>query len=274
MSYRSIYAAERGRRPDFDALDANETNGFAGHDAARETMEHDRDRARTLQTRLYAENLRSLLIVLQAPDAGGKDGAARYLASALDPRSLTVHAFERPTPQESAHDFLWRVHAVAPARGRIAIFNRSHYEDVLVPRAHGAISPKDAAKRLRRIVDFEKLLAQNGTAIVKLYLHVSPDEQLRRLEARLDDPLKQWKVDPADYAERERWPAYRSAYEDAIAATNRRRAPWFVIPANHKWFRNLAVTRIVIETLDAMDPAIPPPSANIAELRRRYHAGA
>ncbi|HEX3549874.1 MAG TPA: PPK2 family polyphosphate kinase [Candidatus Elarobacter sp.] len=271
MSFRSAYAVERGQRPDLEAIDAGDTGDFADEDAACETIARDRDRLRTLQRRLYAERRRSLLIVLQAPDAGGKDGAARHLATAVDPRGVAVHAFSVPTPEEAAHDFLWRVHKAVPAHGQIAVFNRSHYEDVLVPRVHGTLPDGEIAKRLKRIVDFEKLLAQNGTTIVKCYLHVTRAEQLRRLEARLDDPEKRWKVDPDDYIERARWDDYRAAYEDAIERTNRRRAPWFVIPANHKWFRNVVVTRIAIETLEAMDPQVPEPLADVEALRRRFH---
>ncbi len=261
MSYTSTYRVERKRPVRLDAFDASATGEFADHDAARQTMSRDVDRLRTLHTRLFAEKRRALLIVLQSVDAGGKDGLVRHLFAALNPRAATTHAFEPPTPEEAAHDFLWRVHRVVPAYGNVAVFNRSHYEDVLVPRVHGTLDRDALAKRTRRIVGFEKLLVQNGTTILKFFLHISPDEQLCRFEARIDDPDKQWKVDPDDYAERARWPAFRRAYEDLITTTNRKRAPWFVVPANHKWFRNLVATRIAIETLEALDPHAPPPAA-------------
>ncbi len=271
MSYSSTYRVERGKRARLEDVDARDTGAFADHEAARPAMERDCERLRTLQTRLRAEGRRALLVVFQAVDAGGKDGAVRHVMSALDPRGARAHAFEPPTPLEAAHDFLWRVHAQAPALGEIVLFNRSHYEDVLVPSAHGTL-PKDAvAKRLRRIEEFEKNLVQAGTVIRKFYLHVTPDEQLRRFEARLDDPDKRWKADPRDLEERALWSAYRAAYEAAIACTSRRRAPWFIVPANAKWFRNLVVTRIIVETLEELDPCAPEPAFDVQAMRRALH---
>ncbi len=185
-----------------------------------------------------------------------------------------MHAFKVPTAEEAAHDFLWRAHAATPARGHIAVFNRSHYEDVLVTRVHGLVPEDVWRKRYDRINEFEKNLAQAGTHIVKFFLHVSADEQLRRFKKRLDDPQSWWKLSESDYAERARWDDYRKAYEDALERCSTKRAPWYVIPANHKWFRNLAVARIVADTLDDLDLQLPKPAADIDAVRRAYEAAA
>ena len=215
-----------------------------------------------------------MLIVLQALDAGGKDGTVRHVFRAFNPQGASVHPFKVPTPEEAAHDFLWRAHAAAPARGHIAIFNRSHYEDVLVARVHGLVPEKVWRKRYDRINDFEKNLAQAGTHILKFFLHISPAEQLRRFKARLDDPEKWWKLDETDYAERKHWNDYRKAYEDVLERCSTKRAPWYVIPADHKWFRNLAVARIVADTLEELDPKLPEPAADLDAIRREYEAAA
>jgi PPK2 family polyphosphate:nucleotide phosphotransferase len=271
VSYRSKFAVEPGKRVHLDRIDPAETGKHASEDEARAAIDKDTERLAELQYRLYAENRRSVLIVLQAPDAGGKDGTVRHVFRAFNPQGASVHAFKVPTAEEAAHDFLWRVHAAAPAGGRIAIFNRSHYEDVLVPRVHGTVPRETIEKRYDRINDFEKNLVQAGTHVLKFYLHIGKDEQLRRFAARLDDPHRRWKISESDYTEREHWDEYRRAYEDALERTSTNRAPWFVIPANHKWFRNLAVARIVAEALDELDPQFPPPAVNIDEMRRRYH---
>ena len=274
MNYRRKFVVEPGSRVRLDAIDPAFTGGHGSEEQARAEIADDLARLTKLQYRLYAENQRSVLIVLQAPDAGGKDGTVRHVFGALNPQGASVHAFKVPTAEEAAHDFLWRIHAVTPARGRIAIFNRSHYEDVLVPHVHGTVPKETIAKRYDRINDFEKNLAQAGTLIMKFYLHISADEQLRRFEARLTDARKQWKISEADYAERAYRDDYRKAFEDALERTSTRRAPWFVIPANHKWFRNLAVARIVSEALDDFDMQYPKPSVDLDEIRRKYHEAA
>ncbi|HYW54947.1 MAG TPA: PPK2 family polyphosphate kinase, partial [Dongiaceae bacterium] len=184
----------------------------------------------------------------------------------------SVHAFKEPTRLEAAHDFLWRVHAAAPPRGHIAIFNRSHYEDVLVPRVHRTVAHETIAKRFDRINEFEKNLVQAGTHILKFYLHIGKDEQLKRFKARLDDPQRRWKISESDYTERKHWDDYRKAYEDVLERTSTHRAPWFVIPANHKWFRNLAVARIVADAMDDLHPQMPKPTVDVDAIRREYHA--
>jgi PPK2 family polyphosphate:nucleotide phosphotransferase len=213
-----------------------------------------------LQDRLYAESARSLLVVLQALDAGGKDGTVKHVFRGLNPQGVHVTQFKQPTPQELAHDFLWRVHKTTPARGLIGIFNRSHYEDVLVVRVHCLVPEPVWRARYGHINAFEALLAGDAsTRVVKIYLHISRDEQARRLRERLRRPDKRWKFHPGDVEERNRWDDYMAAYEDAITRTSTEHAPWYVVPADHKWFRNWAVSRIVLETLEDMDPRYPQP---------------
>jgi len=274
VSFRKEFVVEPGSRCRLDAIDPAYTGKHGSEEAAQDAIAGDLARLAKLQFRLYAENRRSLLIVLQAPDAGGKDGTVRHVFGALNPQGASVHAFKVPTAEEAAHDFLWRIHAATPGRGQIAIFNRSHYEDVLVPRVHHTLPKETIVKRYDRINEFEKNLTQAGTVILKFYLHISPDEQLRRFEQRLEDPHKQWKISDADYAERAYWDDYRKAFEDAFEQTSTKRAPWFVIPANHKWFRNLAVARIVTDALDELDMKFPEPSVDIEEMRAKYHAAA
>jgi PPK2 family polyphosphate:nucleotide phosphotransferase len=190
----------------------------------------------------------------------------------MNPQGARVRGFKAPTHEEAAHDFLWRIHNATPAKGEVVIFNRSHYEDVLVVRVHKLV-PKDVwSERYDLINEFERNLIKNGTHILKFYLHISEDEQLSRFKQRLDDPSRHWKISDADYAERKFWPEYRQAYEEALSRTSTKHAPWFVIPANHKWFRNLAVSRIVAETLESLDMKFPEPTVDIEEIRRQYHA--
>jgi PPK2 family polyphosphate:nucleotide phosphotransferase len=212
-----------------------------------------------LQERLYAEGKQSLLIILQAIDTGGKDGTIRHVMRGINPQGCNVTSFKVPTPEECSHDFLWRIHKAAPAKGLIGIFNRSHYEDVLVTCVHGELSAADAKVRFKEINQFEHELVRNGTTILKFYLAISKDEQRRRLQARVDDPAKRWKFSPADLAERRHWDAYMKAYAKACEATSTPHAPWYVIPANHKWYRNYLVAKIVAATLKEMHPKFPSP---------------
>jgi PPK2 family polyphosphate:nucleotide phosphotransferase len=210
--------------------------------------------------------------VLQAMDAGGKDGTIKHVFSGVNPQGVVVARYNQPTPTELAHDFLWRVHPHAPGRGQIVIFNRSHYEDVLVTRVHKLIDKATWTRRYREIRDFEALLARSGTTILKFFLHISKEEQLARFAQRLDDPGRNWKISEADYTEREFWDDYVEAFEDAIRATSTREAPWYVIPSNAKWFRNLAVSQIIADAMADLGLAYPPPSVNLAEIRRKFHA--
>jgi PPK2 family polyphosphate:nucleotide phosphotransferase len=270
VDYRKKFLVEPGSKVHLARLEPGYTGGQSSEVEARAAIDTDVERLRELQYRLYAENARSVLIVLQAMDAGGKDGTVRHVFRAFNPQGASVHAFKVPTPEEAAHDFLWRAHKVAPARGQVTIFNRSHYEDVLVVRVHELVPKHVWSKRYDRIVEFEKNLSQAGTHIIKFFLHVSKEEQLRCLEARLDDPTKYWKIAEADFVERESWHEYEKAYEDALERCSTERAPWYVIPSDHKWFRNLAVARIVVQTLAELKMRFPEPKVDIAEIRRKY----
>ena len=238
-------------------VDPDDHGSFGGESDALHETEALVRKLNPLQERLYAEGKRSLLIILQALDTGGKDGTIRHVMRELNPQGCQVTSFKLPTPDERAHDFLWRIHAHVPARGMIGIFNRSHYEDVLVTRVHREITAEEARERFGEINDFERMLVQNGTQIVKFYLSISKAEQKRRLQARLDDPQKRWKFSTGDLHERRYWNRYPSICSEAISATSSEHAPWYVIPANHKWYRNFLVAKVIVRTLEKMDPRIP-----------------
>ncbi len=248
-------------------IDTENTGPFesspVGKEQARAEVDKLTDQTAKLQERLYAESKQALLIVLQAMDAGGKDGTIKQVMSGVNPQSCRVSSFKAPSAEERAHDFLWRIHKSAPARGFIGIFNRSHYEDILWPRVHEGLSDKLMKERFRQINDFEQILTENGTTIIKLFLHISKDQQKRRIQRRLDNPDKHWKFDPSDIAERKLWPKYMSAYEEIFEATSTKLAPWYVIPGDNKWFRDWVVATIVRDTLKEMDPHYPPPRPGI-----------
>jgi len=226
-----------------------------------------------LQYLMYAEKKHSLLIVVQGLDACGKDGVIRHVLSGMNPAGCRVIGFKQPTPDELDHDFLWRVHQHLPAKGYVSIFNRSHYEDVLVVRVHEFAQVQLWSKRYDLINDFEKLLkVENNTTVLKFFLYISKEEQLARFRQRLEDPSRHWKISEADYKEREYWNRYIGAFEDMLQKTSTFYAPWFIIPANHKWFRDLAVSQIVTRALEDLDMRLPEPAVDIAEIRRRYHA--
>lgn len=227
-----------------------------------------------LQFRLYAEQKRSLLICLQGMDASGKDGTVRHVIGCLNPQGCRVVSFKQPTAEERAHDFLWRIEREAPRRGEIVVFNRSHYEDVLVVRVHGLVPKKEWKKRYEEINAFERRLREGGIHILKFFLHISKGEQLRRFERRLDDPRRRWKISEDDYREREFWGAYRRAHEEALSRCSLKEAPWFVIPSDHKWFRDLAIARIVVEEMRDMGIHRPKPTVDLADIRRKYHQAA
>ncbi|HUL41994.1 MAG TPA: polyphosphate kinase 2 family protein, partial [Burkholderiales bacterium] len=241
------------------------------HEDATEEIEHYQKRLRELQDLLYAERRHSLLICLQAMDTGGKDGTINHVLAAMNPQGCRVAPFRQPSAEEAAHDFLWRVHRAAPGRGEVVIFNRSQYEDVLVVRVHKIVPKEVWSLRYDRINTFEKGLVEHDTHILKFYLHMSKDEQLKRFKERLDDSTKQWKISEADYKERRFWDDYMAAYEDALSRCSTEHAPWFVIPADHKWFRNLAVARIVVEHLEGLKLNYPKPTVDIEQIRREYH---
>jgi len=231
------------------------------------------DELSDLQERLFAEGrsggTRSLLLVLQGMDTSGKGGIVRHTLGLVDPQGVHVKSFKQPTRAELRHDFLWRVERELPKPGMIGVFDRSHYEDVLVARVHGTVSGRDVTQRYRQVNDFEKRLVDSGTVVVKCMLHISPEEQRERLLARLDDPEKLWKFNPGDVDERRRWFDYVAAYEKALERTNTDHAPWLVVPSDRKWYRNLAVANVLRETLAEMDPHWPGPDYDVAEQRRR-----
>jgi PPK2 family polyphosphate:nucleotide phosphotransferase len=210
-----------------------------------------------LQYRLYAENRRALLVVLQGIDAAGKDGTIRHVMTGLNPQGCSVTSFKAPSAEELDHDFLWRIHRVVPSRGDIGIFNRSHYEDIIVPRVHMNAPAKQWKARCRQINEFEKYLSENDVVVLKFFLHISKDEQKRRLQQRLEDPSRHWKSNPMDFTEREHWADYMKAFEGMLADCSTPWAPWHLIPADHKWYRNYAVSQILQERLEEMDPKLP-----------------
>jgi len=242
------------------------------HKSALPEIQENLQRMEQLQYLMYAENKHSLLIVLQGLDAGGKDGVVRHVLTGMNPSGCISVNFKQPTAKEMAHDFLWRVHPHVPAKGSVAIFNRSHYEDVLVARVHDLVPEKVWSKRYDQINDFERLIStENNTAILKFFLHISEDEQLARFKKRLDDPARQWKISESDYKERDYWKDYTEAFEDVLNKTSTERAPWFIIPANHKWFRDLAISQIITRTMEEMNMQLPKPTVNLADIRRKYH---
>jgi len=255
-SLREQLLVRPGTRPRLAAVDAGETFGWK-RDAAEAQQSAYEDKLTDLQARLWAGGSRSLLIVLQGIDAAGKDGTIRHVMDAFNPQGCTVSGFKRPTPQELAHDYLWRVHMRTPGKGEVAIFNRSHYEDVLVVRVHGLVPEATWKRRYGHINEWERTLADEGTTIVKLFLYIDREEQRERLQARLDDPAKRWKFSLGDLPERERWDDYIKAFEAALSRTSTDRAPWYLIPANRKWFRNLAVAHVLGETLEELDLQYP-----------------
>lgn len=215
-----------------------------------------------ISRRLFAENRRSILLLLQGMDAAGKDSTVRSVTRGMNPRSLVVHSFGVPSAEELDHDFLWRIHPHVPRKGNIAVFNRSHYEDVLVVRVHDLWDKQDWHMRYRQINDFERMLVENGTTILKCYLHITKDEQRERLQDRIDDPDSHWKVNLRDHREREYWDEYRKAFNDALTHCNTKHAPWYIVPADRKWYRKLVISELMLETLRSMNPQYPPPESD------------
>lgn len=246
-----------GKRVHLADYDPDE-KGDLDKDTARKQLDKLQDRLEALQEMLYAQSRSSLLIVLQAMDAGGKDGTIEAIFEGINPQGVRVTSFKAPTDEELRHDFLWRIHHHTPPRGYIGVFNRSHYEDVLIVRVNKLVPEQVWSKRYDHINAFEKLLHDSGTRILKFYLHVSKDEQKERFQSRLDDPNKHWKFASGDLAVREQWDAYIKAYEDALTHCNTAYAPWHIIPANRKWYRNVLIMQTIVETLEGMGLAYPP----------------
>lgn len=258
------YKVKPNSKVDISKWNPNDTGEFkGGKEAGLAEVGKLTVRLGELQELLYAEGKHKVLVVLQAMDTGGKDGTIRRVFSGVNPQGVHVASFKVPTSEELAHDFLWRVHKVAPGKGEMTIFNRSHYEDVLVVRVHNLVPPEVWRQRYDQINDFERLLAETGTTILKFYLHIDLDEQKERLQARLDDPAKHWKFRLGDLKERKRWPDYMEAYEEAISKTSTPYAPWYIIPANRKWYRDLLISSILVETLENLDMKFPPPEEDL-----------
>jgi len=259
-SFRDAFHVKHGEAVRLAKIDPADTCSITRKADARAALKENITRLADLQYQLYAENKRSLLIVLQAMDAGGKDGTIRHVTSGLNPQGCRVTSFKAPSDEELDHDFLWRIHRAAPRRGEIGIFNRSHYEDVVTVRVLRLVPKGIWRPRYGHINAFEKMLAQEGTTILKFFLLVSKDEQRKRLQKRFENPRKMWKANPADLKARELWDEYMTAYEDALSRCSTRWAPWFVIPADVKWFRDLAVSQIMVKALEDMELRLPTPA--------------
>ena len=252
----AIIVTRPGRKIRLSKIDPDDTAGVTKEEALERVAQLG-ETLNDLQETLYAEHRRSILIIFQAIDTGGKDGSIKNLCRGFNPADIRIASFKTPTHVELDHDFLWRVHKATPAKGMIGIWNRSHYEDVLIARVHQLVKKKVWKARYEQINAFEKMLTDNGTTILKFMLHISKDEQMRRLQARIENPKKQWKFGPADLGERSLWDDYQDAYEDAINCCSTKYAPWQVVPANHKWARNLAIVETVLDTLKKMKPRYP-----------------
>ncbi len=251
------YRIKPGQKLSLRDFDTNDDGGLDKQDGERWFGELSQ-RLSDLQELLYAEGKHSLLIVLQAMDAAGKDSTIREVFGAFNPQGCQVHSFKAPTETELRHDFLWRIHPRAPELGYVSIFNRSHYEDVLIVRVKSLVSRDRWQRRYEHINSFERMLHEEGVTIMKFYLHISRDYQKERLERRIEKPDKQWKFNPADLVEREKWDAYQEAYEEALSRCSTDQAPWYVIPAERRWFRNLLIARIVADALESLDMRYPP----------------
>jgi PPK2 family polyphosphate:nucleotide phosphotransferase len=263
----SPYLVTPGKKFKLSKIDTNDKGDFDSREEAEEKSAKNLKKLAELQEVLYAESKRSLLVVLQAMDAGGKDGTIRHIFSGVNPQGCSVTSFKAPSTAERAHDFLWRVHEAAPAKGMIGIFNRSHYEDVLIVRVHNLV-PKDVwSKRYEHICNFEKLLADSGTTILKFMLHISKDEQKQRLQSRLDDPEKHWKFNVEDLAERKKWDDYMEAFEDALEKTSTKYAPWYVVPSDRKWFRNWVISDTIVRALEEMKLKYPEPAEGLDKIK-------
>jgi PPK2 family polyphosphate:nucleotide phosphotransferase len=274
MNYGRELIVAPGRRFRLKDIDPGYHGGQEAGDKGAAEIQNYIEKIKKLQYTLFAERAHSLLIVLQGSDAAGKDGVCRHVIDAMNPQGCVVTGFKQPTEEEKAHDFLWRVHPHAPGLGKVAIFNRSHYEDVLVVRVHKLLPKEVWSRHYDQINAFEDLLADAGTKILKFFLYISKDEQLARFKERLLDPARQWKISESDYREREYWDEYVSAYEDMLGQCSTDKAPWHVIPSNHKWFRNLAVSQIICETMERMNMKIPKPTVDLDQIRKAYHKAA
>jgi PPK2 family polyphosphate:nucleotide phosphotransferase len=267
MKLKSPYLIKPHAPVKLSRLSTSETGGFDSHGAAEAVLVKHREQLSGLQEVFYASQQKAMLIVLQGMDTAGKDGTISHIFSGVNPQGCDVAAFKVPTPLEARHDFLWRVHAQVPPRGMIQIFNRSHYEDVLAPRVHKLISAKEVRRRLKDINQFEAMLYDNDVVILKFFLHISHKEQQSRLQSRLDDPAKHWKLALSDFKERLFWPQYEQAYNDLISATSKKHAPWFVIPADDKGYRNIAISQIIVDAIRSLKLKYPAPTMDPSKIK-------
>jgi PPK2 family polyphosphate:nucleotide phosphotransferase len=261
------YRVKPGSKIKLKEWDASDTSGYDGKkDDGKDKLLELNNELEELQELLYAQGKHKVLIVLQATDTGGKDGAIRRVFEGVNPAGVRVASFKVPTSDELAHDYLWRIHKQTPKRGEMVIFNRSHYEDVLVVRVHSLVDKKTWSKRYHHINEFERLLAEEGTTILKFFLHIDKDEQKERLQARLDDPKKHWKFSLGDLDERKRWDDYQAAFEDMLNKTSTDYAPWYIVPANKKWYRDLVVASVIIEALKSLKMEFPPAEDDLSQV--------
>jgi len=256
-----------GKKAKLAEWDPEHTLGLDKDDKMRRSLDKAIERIDKLQYLLYAEHKRALLIVLQGRDAAGKDGTIRHVMTGCNPQGCHVSSFKKPTPEEMSHDYLWRVHHAVPEYGDIGIFNRSVYEDVLVVRVHNMVPKEVWSRRYDQINEFEELLHDNNIKIVKFFLNISKDEQKKRFQQRIDDPTRHWKISESDFDERKFWDEYTDAYEDVLTKCSTQHAPWFIIPSNKKWFRNLAVSHIIAETMESLDMKFPKPTVDVRKLK-------
>jgi len=263
---KHAHRIEPGTRVHLDRIDPDDTGPLRSKEAAGKRLAEDLEELRRLQYLLYADGARAVLVVLQAMDTGGKDGVIRHVMSGLNPAGCVVTSFKVPSSEEHQHDYLWRVHKAVPARGMIGVFNRSHYEDVLVVRVHDLVPEATWRARYRQINEFERMLTENGVSILKIYLHISKSEQAERLRARVRNPAKNWKFSMADLEERKRWKDYMAAFEDALRECSTEWAPWHVVPANHKWYRDAAVARLLRHRLESLDLTTPKPKEDLSRI--------
>ena len=267
------YRVEPDSKVDLSKWDPEDSSEFDGNkEEGRAALAYLNGKLAELQEILYAQHKHKVLIVLQAMDTGGKDGAIRHVFKGINPQAVRVAGFKVPSAKEMDHDYLWRIHQQTPGKGELVIFNRSHYEDVLVVRVHKLVPEEVWQRRYQQINNFEKLLAEEGTTILKFYLHISADEQKERLRARLEDPTKHWKFHPNDLEERQLWKAYMQAYEDALEKTSTKYAPWYIVPANKKWYRDLVVASVILETLKDLKMDYPQPKYDVASSLRDFDA--
>ncbi len=267
MKLKSPHLIKPHTRVNLAKLSTTDTGPYKSEQDAEHVLPKHRAALSKLQEVLYASQKKSVLIVLQGMDTAGKDGTISHIFSGINPQGCDVTPFKVPTPLEARHDFLWRAHAAVPARGMIGIFNRSHYEDVLSPAVHKLITPKAVRRRLEDINEFESFLVDNDVVILKFLLNISHKEQTARLRDRLDDPDKHWKLSAADFHERRFWHQYQEAYESILATTSHKHAPWFVIPSDHKWYRNIAISSVLVDAMQALKLQYPKPTVDPKTLK-------